>query len=50
MKKWIEDILLDNWAWGESGKGLLGKEWLHAVSCAGDLNSYRPGDFNGYSL
>jgi glutathione-regulated potassium-efflux system ancillary protein KefG len=50
MKKWIEDVLLDDWAWGTNGKGLLGKEWLHAVSCAGDLNSYRPGDFNGYSL
>jgi glutathione-regulated potassium-efflux system ancillary protein KefG len=50
MKKWIEDILLDDWAWGKNGTDLKGKEWVHAVSCAGDLNSYRPGDFNGFSL
>ena len=50
MKKWVEDVLTDDWAYGERGNELSGKEWLHAVSCAGPNTSYRPGGFNGFSL
>ena len=50
FKKWIEDVIDDSWAWGPHSDQLAGKEWLGAVTCAGDVDSYRPGNFNGYSL
>lgn len=50
FKKWIEDVVQEDWAWGPNGHELAGKDWLGAVTCAGDEDSYRPGNFNAYSL
>lgn len=50
LKKWVEDVLTDDWAFGPHGTKLKGKEWMHCVSCAGPLSSYTPGGFNGFSV
>ena len=50
LKKWVEDVLTEDWAFGEKGNDLRGKEWMHAVSCGGSRESYQPGGFNAYSL
>lgn len=45
LKKWIDEVFLQGWAYGEGGKKLIGKEIGVAVSTAGVSDVYTESGF-----
>jgi glutathione-regulated potassium-efflux system ancillary protein KefG len=50
VKKWLDDVLAYNWAYGPEGAALKGKEWVIATSTGGPADSYVAGGYNQYSM
>ena len=50
MKKWLDDVLTYNWAYGPEGKALKDKELVIATSAGGPSDAYVAGGYNNYSL
>lgn len=40
LKKWLDDVFLQGWAYGEGGENLVGKEFGVAISTAGISDVY----------
>lgn len=45
LKKWLDDVFLQGWAYGEGGEHLTGKEFGVAVSTAGIKDVYTESGF-----
>ena len=50
MKKWQDEVLTYNWAYGPEGDKLKGKEFVLALSTGGPQHSYMAGGYNSYSI
>ncbi|MFK7856747.1 MAG: NAD(P)H-dependent oxidoreductase [Granulosicoccus sp.] len=50
MKKWIDDVLTLNWAYGPEGTALHGKDWISAISTGGKHSDYQAGGSHNYSI
>ena len=50
LKQWEDDVLLYGWAYGSTGKALVGKELLVAVSTGGPGDAYSHEASYGYTL
>lgn len=50
IKEWMDLVLEHNWAYGSSGTALMGKKWMHAISCGGSRQSYSAAGMNRYSV
>jgi putative NADPH-quinone reductase len=50
LKKWLDDVLTYNFAYGTKGDKLAGKEMQLIVSVGGPLESYLPGGYNSFSV
>lgn len=40
IKEWLDLVLTHGWAYGETGRALEGKLWMHAVTAGGGEHSY----------
>jgi glutathione-regulated potassium-efflux system ancillary protein KefG len=50
LKKWLDEVLTFNWAYGPEGTKLHGKELMLAVSTGGPQFAYQPGGYNNYTV
>lgn len=50
MKKWIDEVLTYDWAYGSEGEALKGKSAILAVSTGCSAESYQAGSDNNYSM
>jgi putative NADPH-quinone reductase len=50
LKKWLDVVLQDGWAYGEGGTALHGKTWWQVVSAGGARESYCPKGDNSHSI
>ncbi|WP_086931269.1 NAD(P)H-dependent oxidoreductase [Agarilytica rhodophyticola] len=50
MKKWVDDILTYEWAYGIGGEALKGKSVVLAISTGCSGQSYQAGGENNYSM
>lgn len=50
MKKWMDDVLTFNWAFGPEGNALKGKEWISAISTGVKAEEYQAGGAHHYSM
>ena len=50
LKHWIDQVLLDGWAYGTGGTRLAGKRWGHALSTGGQAASYHPQGLHQHTL
>jgi glutathione-regulated potassium-efflux system ancillary protein KefG len=40
VKEWLDLVLTYGWAYGETGKALVGKSWMHAITAGAAAQSY----------
>ena len=50
MKKWLDDVLTFNWAYGPEGTALQGKEWVSAISTGVKSVDYQAGGDHNFSM
>ncbi|KAA9031146.1 NAD(P)H-dependent oxidoreductase [Niallia endozanthoxylica] len=50
LKKWLDEVLTHNWAYGSKGDKLHGKELILAVSTGSAKERYQAGGRNQYSM
>ena len=50
VKQWEDLVLEHGWAYGQKGKALTGKKWMHVISTGGPEAAYQPGGFNRYTV
>ena len=50
FKKWMDDVLAYNFAYGTEGDKLAGKELQIITSVGGPAESYSPGGYNSFSI
>lgn len=50
LKKWQDDVLTDGFAYGKTGKALVGKEFGLVVSIGVKKEEYQPGGREGFSI
>jgi putative NADPH-quinone reductase len=50
FKKWMDDVLTYNFAYGTKGDKLTGKELQLIISVGGPHESYMPGGYNSFSV
>lgn len=50
MKKWLDEVLTFNWAYGPDGTALQGKEWISAISTGGRSEGYQAGGAHSFSI
>ena len=50
FKKWMDDVLKFNFAYGTKGDKLAGKDMQLIVSVGGPAEAYKPGGYNNFSI
>jgi len=50
FKKWLDDVLLYGWAYGEGGDKLAGKKFVISLTTGGPESAYVDGGEKGYSV
>jgi len=50
IKEWFDLVLEHNWAYGSTGNALAGKITFQALTAGGDINHYRPGGLNLFTI
>jgi putative NADPH-quinone reductase len=50
LKKWLDDVLLYGWAYGEGGDKLAGKKVVVSLTTGGPEEAYVDGGGKGYSV
>ncbi|BBM85333.1 NAD(P)H-dependent oxidoreductase [Candidatus Uabimicrobium amorphum] len=50
LKKWMDDVLTYNFAYGTKGDKLMDKELQLMISVGGPSESYMPGGYNSFSI
>ncbi len=50
LKQWLDDVLTYNFAYGEEGNKLAGKELQLILSVGGDENAYTKKGYNNFSV
>jgi len=50
LKHWIDQVLLEGWAYGSGGNRLAGKRWGHALSTGGQAASYEARGLHQHTL
>jgi glutathione-regulated potassium-efflux system ancillary protein KefG len=50
MKKWLDEVMSFQWAYGPGGEALRGKQMLIAISTGGPPESYRHGGFHNFTI
>jgi glutathione-regulated potassium-efflux system ancillary protein KefG len=50
VKEWLDLVLAHGWAYGETGRALEGKLWMHAISSGGRAENYGPKGLNRFSV
>jgi glutathione-regulated potassium-efflux system ancillary protein KefG len=50
LKKWLDDVLTEGWAYGRGATALHGKALRVAVTTGGPTASYQPDGYNRYTM
>lgn len=50
LKEWMDLVLEYGFAYGENGRMLMGKAWMHAITTGGRDTNYGPGSLNAYTV
>ncbi|MEN9855013.1 MAG: hypothetical protein RLZZ157_139 [Pseudomonadota bacterium] len=50
LKEWIDLVLAYGWAYGETGKALVGKTWTQAITAGAPEEAYMPKGRNRFTL
>ncbi len=50
MKKWLDEVLVYDWAYGPNGNALHGKDWISAISTGVRNEGYQAGGTHNYTM
>src|SRR5262249_23596404 len=49
-KEWCDLVLTHGWAYGDQGRAVEGKLWMHALTAGGGESSYGAEGFNRFTI
>lgn len=50
VKQWLDLVLEHGWAYGRSGKALIGKRMMNIISSGGSREAYQHGGYNSHTI